>query len=161
MYIDVNIMCVCVCVCVCTRALSCVFHGPYFRIQDWCLPSYTASLTKTLILPHPRPIRFSVVLSLYKNTRRDTLNVFPIRLPLPHSVIPSLHLPRHKGILCCASLYKAGRVEATAKWVSGGRWEDLASSLRVMAVMTACVIAAVSNECLTSQGALLDTVELS
>lgn len=57
------------------------------------------------------------------------LNVFFLRLPLPHAVIPSLHLPRHKGVLGYGSLYKAGREETTTKRVFGGRGEELPSSL--------------------------------
>jgi hypothetical protein len=49
------------------------------------------------------------------------LNIFHLCLPLPYSVIPSLHLQGHKGILCYASLYKAGREEMTAESVTGGR----------------------------------------
>jgi hypothetical protein len=55
------------------------------------------------------------------------LNVILLRLPLPHAVIPSLHLPRHKGVLCY--IYKAGREETKTKRVSGGRREELTSSL--------------------------------
>ena len=49
------------------------------------------------------------------------LKLILLRLPLPHAVIPSLHLPRHKGVLYFNSLYKAGHEETKTKRVSGGR----------------------------------------
>lgn len=77
-----------------------------------------ASSQTTLIMSHPRLSHWRLLPSLYENERSSML-MCRLCLPLPRSVIPSLHLPLHKGILCYASLYKAERQEMTAK--SGSR----------------------------------------
>lgn len=79
-------------------------------------PSLTVK--QTLIMLRPRPSKWRLLLSLYKNKKTNML-MPRFCLPLPRSPVPSLHLLLHKGILCYASLYKAERQEMTAK--SGGR----------------------------------------